>query len=262
MYLLPLFDVIDSLDKGKNALNMNNSNYNTYAFILAGGTGTRMGADLPKQFLEVCGRTILSYTVEVFLNTDSIDRVIILTPSEYYDKAEELLKSEFPNEEGYDIVQGGELRNDTIMNGIKHVKRNYHYDEDTVIITHDAVRPFVTEDIISNNMKAMESYIACDTVIPATDTIVESVDHKVVSAIPMRQNLFQGQTPQTFKMLGFERMYNSLGEEEKQALTDAVKVFVEAGEKVALVPGDTSNIKITYPFDLVLAESIIKSRTN
>ena len=144
------------------------------------------------------------------------------------------------------------------MNAIAYIEKNYRLDDDTIIVTHDAVRPFVTYRIIQDNIKAAKEFGACDTVIPATDTIVESCDKLTISSIPNRANLYQGQTPQSFKAKKLKELYDELTEDEKEILTDAAKIFVIKGENVSLVDGEISNIKITYPYDLTVAEALLK----
>ena len=124
-------------------------------------------------------------------------------------------------------------------------------------MTHDAVRPFVSLRIIEENVAAAREHGACDTVIPATDTIVESLDGTTISAIPNRSALYQGQTPQSFNMAELKRTLESLTEEERAILTDACKAFVLRGKPVALVRGDVENMKITYPQDLRIAEALL-----
>ena len=216
-----------------------------------------MGSDTPKQFLKVNGQAIITYTVKTFLAHPGLERVIVLVPQDWLEYTREVFLKDLGEIDGLDIIAGGELRNDTIMCGIAHIKANYEWDEETVVVTHDAVRPFVTEKIIDNNLEAMADYVACDTVVPATDTIVESQNYLTISSIPDRSKLYQGQTPQSFRMDVFEALYDSLAEEEKRILTDAAKVFVLKGEKVALVEGASSNIKITYPSDIDLAKTIL-----
>ena len=228
-----------------------------YGLIVAGGIGHRMGSDIPKQFLRVRHKAIISYTVSVFLEHDEIEKVLVLVPEDWIDYTNDLFMQDFGPQEKLVVLAGGALRNDTIMNGVKYIKENLPCDEDTVIISHDAVRPFVTKEIINRNIETMKNYTACDTVVAATDTIVESIDHEVISDIPNRANLYQGQTPQSFKLTKFEELYKSLTEKEKAILTDAAKVFVLKGERVALVEGDTFNIKITHPSDLDIANSIL-----
>ena len=156
------------------------------------------------------------------------------------------------------VITGGATRNDTIMNAITHIEDNFGIDEDTIIVTHDSVRPFLTHRIIEDNIKYAMEYGACDTVIPATDTIVESQDHKIISNIPDRSKMYQGQTPQSFKVKKLKQFFSELTEEEKEILTDAAKIFVMKGEPVYLVEGEVFNIKITYPYDLRVAETLVK----
>ena len=144
------------------------------------------------------------------------------------------------------------------MNSIAYIEETGTLDDDTVIVTHDAVRPFVTYRIIKENIEAAMRWGACDTVIPATDTIVESQDGQVISDIPNRAVLYQGQTPQSFKAVMLRDLYNSLTDEEKDVLTDAAKICVIKDRKVQLVRGENSNVKITYPYDLTVAESLLK----
>ena len=144
------------------------------------------------------------------------------------------------------------------MNAIAHIEKNFSVDDDTIIVTHDSVRPFVTHRIIEDNIKYAMKYGACDTVIPATDTIVESSNHDTISNIPDRSMMYQGQTPQSFKVKKLKQLFNELSDEEKEILTDAAKILVIKGEPVYLVDGEVFNIKITYPYDLRVAETLIK----
>jgi 2-C-methyl-D-erythritol 4-phosphate cytidylyltransferase len=156
------------------------------------------------------------------------------------------------------VIKGGTVRNETIMNAISHIEENFDIDNESVIVTHDAVRPFLTYRIINENILFAKKYGACDTVIPATDTIIQSENGEFISSIPKREFMFQGQTPQSFKMLKLKELYNGLTDNEKEILTDAAKIFVIKGEKVHLVDGEINNIKITYPYDLKVANGILK----
>lgn len=144
------------------------------------------------------------------------------------------------------------------MNAIRQIESEYAVDDETIIVTHDSVRPFVTHRIIEENIEYAQKYGACDTAVPATDTIVQSEDNIVISDIPERSKMYQGQTPQTFRLKKLKELYEGLTEEEKKILTDAAKIFVMKGEKVYLVEGEVSNIKITYPYDLRVAETLIQ----
>ena len=229
-----------------------------FAVILAGGTGSRMGsADMPKQFLEIKGKPILNHTVEKFLPNPAFEKIIILSPKAWIGHTKEIIRKYSGSSDRIAIIEGGKTRNETIMNAIAYIDREYTLDDDTVIVTHDSVRPFVTHRIIEENIKAAEKYGACDTVVPATDTIVEG-DGQQISSIPDRSRMYQGQTPQSFKAKLLRDTYMSLSEDEKAILTDAAKILVIKGVDVKLVRGETYNIKITYPYDLRIARSLLE----
>lgn len=229
-----------------------------FGVILAGGIGSRMGnVDKPKQYLLIGKKPIIVHTAEKFIVNSNFEKVIVLCPEQWVSYTKDLFNKYLPENNDVVVIPGGSVRNETIMNAIAYIEENYGLDEDTIVVTHDAVRPFVTHRILEENIEMAKSGVASDTVFPATDTIVESQDGQFVSMIPDRSKLYQGQTPQSFKAKMFKEMYNSLSEDEKSILTDAAKVFIVKGEKVGLVMGETFNIKVTYPYDLQLAETLL-----
>lgn len=229
-----------------------------YAEILAGGKGTRMGhTSKPKQFLMLGDKPILIHTISRFLENDKIFKVLVCCPKEWIEYTRDLIKKYFKDKE-IEVVVGGSTRNETIMNGCKFIEEKYGLNEEDIIITHDAVRPFLTDRIINDNINLLNSNIdAVDTVIPSTDTIVESIDGKLISNIPNRIYMYQGQTPQTFKIKKLLNIYNLLTNEEKDILTDACKIFSIKGYNVGLVNGEPFNIKITNRSDLQMASAIL-----
>lgn len=230
-----------------------------YGVILAGGVGSRMGGDKPKQYLNLKGRPIIIYTIEKFFACPEIDRIIVLCPAQWEEHTKDLIKKYIsPAQEKITVTRGGATRNETIMNAVDLIEKNGDLNDDTIIVTHDSVRPFVTHRIIEENIAACEKYGACDTVIKATDTIVESKDANAISSIPNRNYMYQGQTPQSFKAKKLKALYHSLTQKEKEILTDAAKIFVLKGETVALVDGEDFNIKITYPYDMRVARSLLE----
>lgn len=234
-----------------------------FSVILAGGTGNRMGnTDKPKQFLSIKDKPIIVHTIEKFLSTPDFDKIIVLSPAMWIDHTKQIIKKHIGDCDKIVVIEGGNTRNETIMNSISYIEQNYTLDENTIIVTHDSVRPFVTHRIIRDNIEAAKSYGACDTVIPATDTIVESVNNNIISAIPNRNNMYQGQTPQSFKAKVLRDVYLSLSDEERDILTDAAKILVLKGHDVHLVSGETYNIKITYPYDLKIARSLLEDETD
>ena len=148
------------------------------------------------------------------------------------------------------------------MSGIRYIEKEFGINDDDIIVTHDAVRPFLTHRIIEENIEMALKYGATDTVVPAFDTIVESKDGNIISDIPRRDFMYQGQTPQSFNINKLVGLYNSLTDEEKQVLTDAAKIFVVKGQEVKLVNGEVFNMKITTPYDLKLANALVNGEKN
>ena len=228
-----------------------------YAAILAGGIGTRMGnIDRPKQYLELAGKPVIIHTVEKFAVHSEFEAILVLCPKAWIGHTKDLMAKYLPAVKNIVVLEGGATRNGTIMNAVQYVENKGDLDEETILVTHDAVRPFISRRMIEDNIQAAREYGACDTVIAATDTIVEGKDGKTISSVPDRKFMYQGQTPQSFRAAVFKEIYTSLTEEEREILTDACKAFVIKGKTVRLVEGDTSNIKITHPADLLIARAI------
>lgn len=231
-----------------------------YAAILAGGSGARMGnPDKPKQFWTMADRPVIVHTVEKFCLVDGFDEIIVLPPANWANQTADIVKRYLGSfAEKIAIVPGGAERNDTIMNAIAYIEQQHGLGDDDILVTHDSVRPFVSFRIIEENIQAARKYGACDTVIPATDTIVHSVDGNVIADIPVRSEYYQGQTPQSFNAKRLKSLFEELADDDKAVLTDACKILVLKGEPVALVRGDVSNMKLTYTNDMRIARAMIE----
>ena len=232
-----------------------------FAAVFAGGIGSRMGnSDTPTQYLELGTKPVIIHTIEKFFINEKIDEILVLCPKAWVAHTQALVEKHLPEGKKITVISGGATRNGTLEKAIEYIESNYEVTEDTVIVTHDAVRPFLTHRIIDENVEAAVKYGACDTVIPATDTIVESRDGKIISSIPDRSMMYQGQTPQSFRLKELERVLASLTEDEKAILTDACKIFSIKNKDVYMVEGEVFNIKITYPYDLKVAHTLLKGK--
>ncbi len=227
--------------------------------ILAGGTGTRMNmADMPKQFLDLGSKPMVIHTLEKFLLCPRMDQVYIGVHPNWVLHMEDLVEKYIGiRKENVHIVEGGHDRNETIMNIVAAIEKDYGESEEHYIITHDSVRPFVTSRILEDNIEAVQKFQVCDTVIPATDTIVVSEDGESIAEIPVRDRMYQGQTPQSFQIRLLKELYESLGENEKAILTDACKMAVVRNHRVSLVKGEPSNLKITTVSDYKIAQAMV-----
>lgn len=227
-----------------------------FGVIVAGGVGSRLGADMPKQFLNLAGRPIIMHTLDTFLKCPELEQIYLGVHPEWMDYMAGLVgqyvsKTDLPR---VHLVAGGAERNETIMNVIRQIEADFGENESHYIITQDGVRPFVTRRLIADHVKAVVEYDAVDTAIPAVDTIILSKDGKFISDIPERKYLYQSQTPQSFRMNLIKQLYMELTPEEKSILTDACKICTVRRVPVHIVAGEVSNMKITTAADYQIAQ--------
>lgn len=216
-----------------------------YAVLVAGGSGTRMGCTVPKQFLVLAGKPVLLHSIEKFLEAFfDIEIILVIHPS-FIEQAKALIKS-LPAASKISVIPGGETRFHSVKNGLKQVK------EGAVVFVHDAVRCLVSESLIHC---CYEQALSKGSAIPAisiTDS-VRMIDGDTTKVID--RNLLKAiQTPQTFRseiiLPAFEQEYNN-------AFTDEATVVEAAGQEVFLIEGEKENIKITVPADLIIAEHLV-----
>lgn len=223
-----------------------------YAIILASGTGSRFGANIPKQFVKIADKTILEHTIEIFEKSEYINEIFIVITPEYRDFAQEIiLKNSY--KKVTKLLNGGEIRKESSYIGINAIE-----DEEANVLIHDCARPFVSQRIIKDCIKALEQYSAVGVAIPTSDTIVET-NNGIIKNVPPRSNLMRMQTPQGFKMSVIKEAHE-LSKNDKN-FTDDCGLIVKNGLcDVYIVNGDDKNIKITYPSDISLAEKLLQEK--
>lgn len=227
-----------------------------FAAVLAGGIGDRLNMSIPKQFYEINNKPLIVYCIEQFLEVDDIDKIIISSPKQYLDKTNSIITKYFNDADKLVVIEGGKKRNDTILNSIDYALKN-GATNDSIMITHDGARIFVTKNLIENSIKYAKKYGAASPIIPATDVIFKSENGKL-DEIPKRKYLFHAQTPQSFKIKDFIEIYSDLTTDEIDLLDEAMMLFHLRNKEVYLFEGEKSNFKITYPFDIKLAETLLK----
>ena len=231
-----------------------------FGVIVAGGVGSRMGANMPKQFLDLNGKPIIMHTLQAFLESKELEEVYMGVHPEWVEYMEDLVKKHIGTREQnrVHLVAGGAERNDTIMNVIAQIEKDHGSDEHHYIITQDGVRPFVSQRLIKEHVETVVQYDAVNTAIPAVDTIMVSKDGLVIDEIPERKYLYQVQTPQSFRMDLLKNLYLDLTEDEKKILTDACKICTVRNVPVRIVMGEVTNMKITTAADFEIAKIIAK----
>lgn len=230
-----------------------------YAAILAGGRGTRMGGDMPKQFIEINGVPIMIRTLRAFQECGIIDGIALCVPREYMDYTRGILSGYPEAAEKVSVIEGGADRTGSLENACRYFEKSFDISSEDIIVTHDCVRPFVTAEMIASGVEAAKKYGGATAAIPSVDTICFSSDGEIIESVPERSKLFSVQTPQTFMFKAFCEALYSLSDEEKSLVTDASAVFRMRWRKVALSLGSPSNIKITHPSDIPLAEKLAET---
>ena len=173
------------------------------ALILASGNGERFGHNIPKQFYELNGKTILEYSIEAFENHDKIDEIILVINPKFRDLAEEILKKNNYKKVSK-LLNGGKTRVESSYIGTSEIENGVN------VLIHDAVRPFVDKDIIDRNIEALNTYNAVGTAINSSDTIIQVDENGFITQIPNRKFLRRVQTPQSFKSELITESFKSL----------------------------------------------------
>lgn len=221
-----------------------------YIIILAGGKGLRMGGDIPKQFLPIGGLPVLMHTVKRFREYSNDLNIILVLPQNQQDYWQALC-DEYQFMEDYTIANGGETRFHSIQNGLQLIPD----DAQGVVGVHDGVRPFPSVEVIRNCFETARREGSAIPVIPVVETIRHLEKHIQSSKTVPRDEYRLVQTPQVFDIQLHKRAYN---QPYNDGFTDDASVVESMGYSIILVGGNRENIKITTPFDLIVAEAIVK----
>jgi 2-C-methyl-D-erythritol 4-phosphate cytidylyltransferase len=228
------------------------------AVVLGGGTGTRFGGALPKQLLTLGGKTLVEHCVAAFAGAPradgapGIDEILLVMPPAYHDEAKRLVGGQVGA-----IIGGGAARSDSVRNALAYIGARYDQAETGVLI-HDAARPLVTQRIIADCMAALNEHDAVGTAVPTSDTILVVADN-AIAHVPSRETLYRAQTPQCFRLETIAKAHALAAADPAFTPTDDCGVVLRylPDTPVHVIPGSESNIKITYPSDLAIAEALL-----
>jgi 2-C-methyl-D-erythritol 4-phosphate cytidylyltransferase len=225
------------------------------AVVLGGGTGTRFGAAMPKQLLTLNGKTLVEHCVAAFAAVPGIDEILLVMPSAYHDEAKRLVGDQVGA-----IIAGGATRPDSVRNALAHIGARYD-QADTGVLIHDAARPLVTRRIIAACVAALQDHDALGAAVPTSDTIL-AVANGAIAHVPPRETLYRAQTPQCFRLETIAKAHALAAADPAFQPTDDCGVVLRYLEDVPVhvIPGSESNIKVTYPSDLAIAEALLRTR--
>ncbi len=227
----------------------------TVAVVLAGGTGSRVGLDVPKQLLKVAGRTIIEHTVESLHDCDDIDEIYIMMATDYVAEAETLFVGKSALPKVVRVLPGGTDRNASTREALAALG-----ERECNVLFHDAVRPLLPQRVVRACVEALQIHEAVDVAIPSADTIIRIDQAGRIVEIPERNLLRRGQTPQGFRLSTIRRAYELAAEDPNFRATDDCGVVLRYLPEVPIqvVSGDEQNMKITYPIDLFLADKLFQ----
>ncbi|MCQ2512961.1 MAG: 2-C-methyl-D-erythritol 4-phosphate cytidylyltransferase [Lachnospiraceae bacterium] len=229
------------------------------AIIFAGGTGTRMGAELPKQFIEIQNKPILIHTLELYQNHKKIDKIYISILKEYFEYTEKLVQK-YNISKVAGIVCGGETGMDSIYNALSLAYEEN--DGDSIVLISDGVRPLITDETIDNNIAGVIEKGNAITTTACFETILLSEDGgQTVKSVPIRRHTFAAQAPQSFYLKDIIEAHNEVRRTPTRYtdLVDSCTLMKSLNKEVHIVEGNRNNIKITTPYDVVIYEALLNN---
>lgn len=228
------------------------------AIILSGGVGSRMGLNIPKQYVVVNGKPIISYCLQTFLCNEHTDAIVIGVADEWKEYIMEQMEKLHPAKPVF-YAAPGETRQYSIFNALRVVK-DQGYSDDSFVIIHDAARPLVSDELINRCYEACDRADGSMPVIAVKDTTYYSEDGKSITSLLDRSKLWAGQAPEAFVFGKYLQIHESMSHEELLKINGSTEIAFKQGLKVEMVEGDPMNFKITTPEDLSNFESIINSK--
>lgn len=222
-----------------------------YAIIPSGGSGSRIGGEIPKQYLQFNGMELIVYTLKIFQNCDLIDEIIVSAKKDYHSLLQ-TLKEKYSLVKFTKVVEGGKERQDSVFNALKSIKAA----KEDLIAVHDAVRPLLSQQILIESIETAKKFGSAVVALKAKDTLIKGNDF--VESFVDRNEIYYAQTPQVFR---FDILMESIqkAETDKFIGTDESMIVNRYGYKVKIVKGSSSNFKITNQDDIDLFTKICSS---
>lgn len=229
------------------------------AIILAGGIGSRIGSEVPKQFVELSGQMMIVHSMMPFGNSVYVNNILIVAADEWRDRIEDAVADEPQiSEKILGFSEPGDNRQLSIYNALKEIEQMGLGDMVDNVIIHDAARPFVTQEMIEECFKALESHDGAMPVLPMNDTVYFSRTGARVDELLNRNTIFAGQAPEAFNYAKYLKANEALLPDKIRMIKGSTEPAVMAGMDVAMIPGDQRNFKVTTQVDMDRAEEILR----
>ena len=227
------------------------------AIVLAAGRGRRMGTKTAKQYLELQGKPVLAYALEVFEQSSVIDDILLITSEDHIDYCKKEICEKYGIKKVSAVAPGGKERYESVWKALCILKER---GQSGYVMIHDGARPFLTEDILERVYRQVQTYKACVVGMPVKDTIKLIDKAGQITESPDRSFVWQAQTPQAFAMpLIIEAFEKQMKEDCSHITDDAMVVERQMGVPVYMVEGSYRNIKITTPEDLMIAQALLRA---
>lgn len=231
------------------------------AMIFAGGSGVRMGAGMPKQFLQVNGKPIIIHTLDNFQNHPDIDKIYISCKKEYMQELEKMVQR-FQITKVAGICEGGVSGQDSIYRGLKLALSEN--PADSVVLLHDGVRPFVSDEVIEQNIASVKKYGNAVTCTSFFETPIISTKGEIVEDMPLKRHTFTAQAPQSFVLGEIMEAHEQMRQinPDYEDIADSCNLYVKLGKTMHIVEGNRGNIKVTTPEDFYILRALLQYREN
>ncbi|MBI5606341.1 MAG: 2-C-methyl-D-erythritol 4-phosphate cytidylyltransferase [Deltaproteobacteria bacterium] len=225
----------------------------TIALITAAGKGQRMESSIPKQYLSLGGKPILAQTLQVFEECPAVDGIYVIVPQDQLDRVQKDIVEKYQFNKVLKLVRGGKMRQQSVWNGLRAIR-----SECSIVVVHDGVRPLIACRLIEKSIEEAQKHGAAVVGVPARDTVKRITKGKKVQTLP-REEIWLAQTPQSFQFPLLMKAFQKAQQEDIWGTDDSFLVE-RLGHPITMVEGDYSNIKITTPEDLSMAENFLREK--
>ncbi len=229
-----------------------------FGILLAGGSGTRINANMPKQFVEIGGKPVLYHTVKNLLHVSRLSYLYISVHPNWLNYTRKMVEDRFPEDaRRIRLILGGKERQDSINHAVAAISRDFKVKNKDIVLIHEAARPFATPELFDSCIDGAMAHGCAVCAQPASDTMFVSADGEMIDHIPDRRTLFHGQAPDCYNLKQFIRLEAQLTPEQRSQVTGDAQIWTMNGVPIHMIPGTAENFKITTKRDMMIATYLL-----